>query len=127
MVQFQLVLHKFGGGRVADGDEEAPAGTFARLGADHVANAQRADLLAVPQHLLHHAVPQHFDLLVLEHPLPHDLRRPQLVAPVDVGAGATIGAGSTISKEAPGGQLTVARARQKSIEGWERPTKKGVK
>jgi bifunctional UDP-N-acetylglucosamine pyrophosphorylase/glucosamine-1-phosphate N-acetyltransferase len=49
-----------------------------------------------------------------------------LVAPVTVGEGATIGGGSTISKDAPAGQLTVARARQVSIEGWVRP-KKAVK
>jgi bifunctional UDP-N-acetylglucosamine pyrophosphorylase/glucosamine-1-phosphate N-acetyltransferase len=46
-----------------------------------------------------------------------------LVAPVSVGAGATIGAGSTISKDAPAGELTVARARQATIAGWKRPTK----
>ena len=51
----------------------------------------------------------------------------QLVAPVEVGANATIGAGSTISREAPADQLTVARARQKSIDGWERPKKKEAK
>lgn len=48
----------------------------------------------------------------------------QLVAPVQVGEGATIGAGSTISKDAPANTLTVARARQKSIEGWQKPVKK---
>ncbi len=47
-----------------------------------------------------------------------------LVAPIDVGAGATIGGGSTINKNAPAGKLTVARARQTTIEGWERPKKK---
>ena len=47
-----------------------------------------------------------------------------LVAPVTVGAGATIGAGSTISKNAPAGELSVARARQTTIRGWVRPTKK---
>jgi len=46
-----------------------------------------------------------------------------LVAPVVVGDGATIGAGSTVGKSAPAGQLTVARARQVSIEGWKRPVK----
>ena len=51
----------------------------------------------------------------------------QLVAPVEIGANATIGAGSTISREAPAEQLTVARARQKSIDGWERPRKKETK
>ncbi len=48
-----------------------------------------------------------------------------LVAPVRVGAGATIGAGSTVKGEVPGGKLTVARARQVTIEGWTRPKKKG--
>jgi bifunctional UDP-N-acetylglucosamine pyrophosphorylase/glucosamine-1-phosphate N-acetyltransferase len=46
-----------------------------------------------------------------------------LVAPVTVGAGATIGGGSTISKNAPAGQLTVARARQTTLSGWMRPVK----
>ena len=49
----------------------------------------------------------------------------ELVAPVDIGAGATIGAGSTISKSAPADKLTVARARQATVPGWKRPTKKG--
>jgi bifunctional UDP-N-acetylglucosamine pyrophosphorylase/glucosamine-1-phosphate N-acetyltransferase len=47
-----------------------------------------------------------------------------LVAPVEVGAGATIGAGSTITKDAPAGELTVGRARQATIPGWQRPKKK---
>ncbi|HTN48923.1 MAG TPA: bifunctional UDP-N-acetylglucosamine diphosphorylase/glucosamine-1-phosphate N-acetyltransferase GlmU [Burkholderiaceae bacterium] len=47
-----------------------------------------------------------------------------LVAPVEIGAGATIAAGSTISKNAPAGKLTVARARQFTVDGWKRPTKK---
>ncbi len=46
-----------------------------------------------------------------------------LVAPVNVGAGATIGAGSVIAQDAPAGVLTVARARQVTIEGWQRPAK----
>jgi len=46
-----------------------------------------------------------------------------LVAPVELGAGATIGGGSTIIKNAPAGQLTVARARQTSLSGWQRPKK----
>ena len=46
-----------------------------------------------------------------------------LVAPVEVGAGATVGAGSTIARDAPAGQLTVARARQSSLAGWKRPAK----
>ncbi len=45
----------------------------------------------------------------------------QLVAPVRVGAGAWIGAGSTITQDAPAGQLTVSRTRQKSIPGWKHP------
>jgi len=47
----------------------------------------------------------------------------ELVAPVDIGAGATVGAGSTISKQAPAGELTVERSRQKVIAGWQRPKK----
>jgi bifunctional UDP-N-acetylglucosamine pyrophosphorylase/glucosamine-1-phosphate N-acetyltransferase len=47
-----------------------------------------------------------------------------LVAPVTVRRGATIGAGSTITREAPADQLTLARGRQVSIPGWKRPTKK---
>ena len=48
----------------------------------------------------------------------------QLVAPVEVGSGATIGAGSTITKAVPKDSLTLERSKQKSIEGWERPVKK---
>jgi bifunctional UDP-N-acetylglucosamine pyrophosphorylase/glucosamine-1-phosphate N-acetyltransferase len=48
----------------------------------------------------------------------------QLVAPVEVGDDATIGAGSTITREAPAGQLTLSRSAQKSIAGWKRPVKK---
>jgi bifunctional UDP-N-acetylglucosamine pyrophosphorylase/glucosamine-1-phosphate N-acetyltransferase len=47
-----------------------------------------------------------------------------LVAPVTVGAGATIGAGSVISREAPPEVLTVSRAKQVSVPGWKRPAKK---
>jgi bifunctional UDP-N-acetylglucosamine pyrophosphorylase/glucosamine-1-phosphate N-acetyltransferase len=47
-----------------------------------------------------------------------------LVAPVTIGAGATVGAGSTITREAPAGKLTLARGRQVTIEGWQRPVKK---
>lgn len=50
----------------------------------------------------------------------------ELVAPVEIGAGATIGAGSTITKPVPPEELTVARARQVTIEGWKRPVKKPV-
>ena len=46
-----------------------------------------------------------------------------LVAPITVGAGATIAAGSTVIREVPGGKLTVARARQATIEDWQRPKK----
>jgi bifunctional UDP-N-acetylglucosamine pyrophosphorylase/glucosamine-1-phosphate N-acetyltransferase len=46
-----------------------------------------------------------------------------LVAPVTVGAGATVGGGSTIAKDVPPGQLTVARARQATLAGWKRPSK----
>ena len=46
-----------------------------------------------------------------------------LVAPITVGAGATIGAGSTVTHSVPAGKLTVARARQTTIEGWRRPVK----
>lgn len=46
-----------------------------------------------------------------------------LVAPVAVGTGATIGAGSVITKDAPPDQLTVARGRQVSITDWQRPRK----
>ena len=48
----------------------------------------------------------------------------ELVAPVTVEAGATIGAGSTICRDAPADTLTVARARQTTIKGWKRPAKK---
>ena len=47
-----------------------------------------------------------------------------LVAPVQIGEGATIGAGSVITHDAPADTLTVARGRQQTIPGWRRPTKK---
>lgn len=47
-----------------------------------------------------------------------------LVAPVNLGAGATTGAGSTITTDVPAGALAVGRARQRNIENWQRPTKK---
>ncbi len=47
-----------------------------------------------------------------------------LVAPITIGPGATVGAGSTVSKDVPAGKLTVARARQTTVEGWTRPVKK---
>jgi bifunctional UDP-N-acetylglucosamine pyrophosphorylase/glucosamine-1-phosphate N-acetyltransferase len=43
---------------------------------------------------------------------------------VTVGEQATIGAGSTITRDAPAGKLTLERSKQVSIEGWKRPTKK---
>ncbi|HZX80571.1 MAG TPA: DapH/DapD/GlmU-related protein, partial [Lysobacter sp.] len=46
-----------------------------------------------------------------------------LVAPVTIGRGATVGAGSVITREAPADRLTVGRARQATIEGWTRPVK----
>ena len=48
----------------------------------------------------------------------------QLVAPVNVAAGATIGAGSTITHDAPADALTLSRAKQITIPGWQRPRKK---
>ncbi|MYM41288.1 bifunctional UDP-N-acetylglucosamine diphosphorylase/glucosamine-1-phosphate N-acetyltransferase GlmU [Duganella qianjiadongensis] len=48
----------------------------------------------------------------------------QLIAPVTVGKGATLGAGTTLSKDAPAGKLTISRARQLTIEEWTRPVKK---
>ena len=47
----------------------------------------------------------------------------QLVAPVTVGKGATLGAGTTLTRNAPAGQLTISRARQVTLEGWQRPVK----
>jgi bifunctional UDP-N-acetylglucosamine pyrophosphorylase/glucosamine-1-phosphate N-acetyltransferase len=48
----------------------------------------------------------------------------QLVAPVTVGRGATIGAGTTLTSNAPADRLTLSRGRQTTIEGWHRPVKK---
>ena len=48
----------------------------------------------------------------------------QLVAPVTVGAHATVGAGSTIRKNVPPGELTLTESKQKTIYGWKRPVKK---
>lgn len=50
----------------------------------------------------------------------------QLVAPVRVGRGATLGAGTTLTKDAPANQLTVSRARQISLQ-WQRPVKQEKK
>ena len=47
----------------------------------------------------------------------------QLVAPVTVAKGATIGAGSTITKNTPAGELTLSRSKQLTIAGWQRPVK----
>ena len=47
----------------------------------------------------------------------------QLVAPVTVGKGATLGAGTTLTKDAPAGKLTISRPKQITIEGWKRPVK----
>lgn len=48
----------------------------------------------------------------------------QLVAPVTVEAGATIGAGSTITRDAPADALTLSRSKQMTVAGWRRPQKK---
>jgi bifunctional UDP-N-acetylglucosamine pyrophosphorylase/glucosamine-1-phosphate N-acetyltransferase len=48
----------------------------------------------------------------------------QLVAPISVGKNATIGAGSTLTKNAPADKLTLTRTKQITIKGWIRPTKK---
>ena len=47
----------------------------------------------------------------------------QLVAPVTVGRGATLGAGTTLTRNAPPDMLTISRAKQVSISGWKRPVK----
>jgi bifunctional UDP-N-acetylglucosamine pyrophosphorylase/glucosamine-1-phosphate N-acetyltransferase len=48
----------------------------------------------------------------------------QLVAPVTVGENATIGAGSTITRDTEDGELTLSRTEQKTVKGWQRPRKK---
>ncbi len=50
----------------------------------------------------------------------------QLVAPVEVGDGATLGAGTTLTRDAPAAELTLSRAKQKTIQGWKRPVKKSA-
>ncbi|MBF6058785.1 bifunctional UDP-N-acetylglucosamine diphosphorylase/glucosamine-1-phosphate N-acetyltransferase GlmU [Thiomicrorhabdus heinhorstiae] len=47
----------------------------------------------------------------------------QLVAPVEVGDDATIGAGSTITKDAPAAELTLSRSKQLTLKGWQKPKK----
>ncbi|TDF36299.1 UDP-N-acetylglucosamine diphosphorylase/glucosamine-1-phosphate N-acetyltransferase [Alteromonadaceae bacterium M269] len=47
-----------------------------------------------------------------------------LVAPAEIGENATVGAGSVITKPVNDGELAIARGRQKTVPGWERPTKK---
>jgi bifunctional UDP-N-acetylglucosamine pyrophosphorylase/glucosamine-1-phosphate N-acetyltransferase len=47
----------------------------------------------------------------------------QLVAPVTVGKGATLGAGTTLTRNAPAGELTISRAKQVTVPGWKRPIK----
>lgn len=47
----------------------------------------------------------------------------QLVAPVTVGKGATLGAGTTLTKDAPAGKLTISRPKQMTLDGWTRPVK----
>ena len=47
----------------------------------------------------------------------------QLVAPVKIAADATIGAGSTITKDVAVGELAVSRSRQTSVKDWQRPVK----
>ena len=51
----------------------------------------------------------------------------QLIAPVTVGRGATIGAGSTITLDVPKNELTLSRPKQITVEGWQRPVKKSKK
>ena len=48
----------------------------------------------------------------------------QLIAPVKITKGSTIGAGSTITRNTPPEELTLSRAKQVSITGWKRPVKK---
>ena len=48
----------------------------------------------------------------------------QLVAPVEVGPGATVGAGSTLTSNAPAGKLTLSRSKQVTRDNWQRPQKK---
>lgn len=47
----------------------------------------------------------------------------QLVAPITVGQGATLGAGTTLTCDAPAGELTLSRVKQSTVAGWKRPLK----
>ena len=47
-----------------------------------------------------------------------------LVAPVQIGAGATVAAGSIVTTDVPENSLAVARSKQRNISGWKRPVKK---
>jgi len=47
-----------------------------------------------------------------------------LVAPVKVGAGATVAAGTTVSRDVPAGSLAITRAKERTISNWKRPAKK---
>lgn len=47
----------------------------------------------------------------------------QLIAPIEIAKSSTIGAGSTITKDTPAGELTLSRAKQLTLKGWQRPTK----
>ena len=51
----------------------------------------------------------------------------QLVAPLKIGKGATIGAGTTVTKDVAAGELCISRVAQKHVEGWQRPAKKQIK
>lgn len=48
----------------------------------------------------------------------------QLIAPVTIEDDATIGAGSTVTKTAPSGELTLSRSKQLTLKGWQKPVKK---
>ena len=50
----------------------------------------------------------------------------QLVAPVKIAKGSTIGAGSTITRDTPEGELTLSRSKQSTVKGWQRPVKKQI-
>src|SRR6185436_10888729 len=50
-----------------------------------------------------------------------------LIAPVRIGEGATVGAGSTISRDVPPGKLTLARSPQTTVEGWRGPRTRRIR